>query len=64
MVTFSDGEFYLSRVRPGEYTLRVDQSTLDALGAVMDGGAVRVTVTAQGTDAVGLPTIRLVAKGR
>lgn len=33
IVTFSDGSFYLSRVRPGHYELTVSASALDALHA-------------------------------
>jgi hypothetical protein len=32
-VTFSDGEYYLSRVRPGTYEIRVAESSLRALNA-------------------------------
>jgi hypothetical protein len=33
IITFSDGSFYLSRVRPGNYTLTVSPGALDALRA-------------------------------
>ncbi len=33
VVTFSDGEFYVLGVKPGDYEVTVDQRVLDALGA-------------------------------
>jgi outer membrane usher protein FimD/PapC len=47
-LTFSDGTFYLGRVRPGEYEVRVSESSLRALGARSDPASVRVVVPAGG----------------
>jgi outer membrane usher protein FimD/PapC len=63
VVTFSDGEYYLSRVRPGEYDLEVDPASLAALGARVSGAVAPVTVPLQGDDAVVLPELRLVPAG-
>ncbi|MBA2671537.1 MAG: carboxypeptidase regulatory-like domain-containing protein [Gemmatimonadetes bacterium] len=43
-ITFSDGEFYFPRLQPGDYTVRVAESSLDALRAVMEGDEMRITV--------------------
>ncbi|MBV9773260.1 MAG: hypothetical protein JO040_04885, partial [Gemmatimonadetes bacterium] len=60
IVSFSDGEFYVSRVRPGEYELRVAESSLRALKARAEPAVVRFTVPAQGEETVvDLPTLRL-----
>ena len=56
--TFSDGAFYLSRVRPGRYLLTVASSSLRALGA-LDVVPRGVTVSADGDDVVEIPTVVL-----
>lgn len=43
-VTFSDGEYYISRVLPGRYELRVADSSLRALGAEAQGGLLSLDV--------------------
>lgn len=59
-VTFSDGEFYLTHLRAGEYTLTVAASSLRALSAATDPPAVRFTVPATaGSDAVAIPDLYL-----
>ncbi|MFL5382401.1 MAG: hypothetical protein ACJ8GN_07830 [Longimicrobiaceae bacterium] len=59
-VTFSDGEFYVTRLPAGEYTLTVAASSLRALGASTDPPAVRFTVPAAGgAAAVEIPAIYL-----
>lgn len=58
--TFSDGDFYVSRIRPGEYELRVAESSLRVLSAVSEPEAVRFTVSARaGEILVELPPIHL-----
>jgi hypothetical protein len=64
MATFSDGEYYLSRVRPGDYDLSVDPAALAALGAAVAGGTLRVNVPADGSEVVQLPEVRLVPGAR
>ena len=56
--TFSDGAFYVSRVRPGRYLLTVVSSSLRALGAA-DMGPREVVVGAEGDDVVELPAVTL-----
>jgi hypothetical protein len=56
--TFSDGEFYISRVRPGRYRLTVAQSSLNALGAVPDGEVLEVLIEPS-VEVLDLPPIRL-----
>jgi len=59
-VTFSDGEFYVTRLPAGDYTLTVAASSLRALSAGTDPPAVRFTVPATGgADAVDIPPIYL-----
>ncbi|MBV9108450.1 MAG: hypothetical protein JO306_03460, partial [Gemmatimonadetes bacterium] len=59
-VTFSDGEFYVTRLPAGEYTLGIAASSLAALGAAADPATVRFTVPATaGTESVEIPTIYL-----
>lgn len=48
VVTFSDGEFYVSRMRPGEYELTVSPASLAALRARAEPGVVRFVVGAAG----------------
>ncbi|MDB4949792.1 MAG: uncharacterized protein JWM27_2441 [Gemmatimonadetes bacterium] len=50
-ITFSDGEFYVGRVLPGRYQVRVAESSLRALHARSVPGTVRVDVAA-GADAI------------
>lgn len=58
--TFSDGLFYLSRVRPGRYRLTVSPASLEAIGAVADPNAFDFLVPATGDDVlVELPTVEL-----
>jgi hypothetical protein len=52
IVTFSDGSFYVSRVRPGTYRLTVAQSALDALGAEPLPASRTVVVTATADEPV------------
>jgi hypothetical protein len=59
--TFSDGEFYFGRVLPGEYELRVAESSLRALGAAAQGAPILFAVPAAGDGfLVEIPPIRLV----
>ncbi len=46
-LTFSDGEFYISRLIPGSYRLRVSESSLQALGADQPEGEVSIRVDAR-----------------
>jgi hypothetical protein len=63
-MTFSDGEFYIGRLLPGSYEIRVSESSLRALNARVRDGVIRVEVRA-GTDlnAVAAPPIHLVRAG-
>lgn len=62
--TFSDGEFYFGRVLPGEYELRIAESSLRALRAVAEGVPILFTVSPAGTEfLVEIPPIRLVPAG-
>lgn len=59
--TFSDGEFYFGRVLPGEYELRITESSLRALGAAAEGAPIVFTVSPAGDQfLVEIPPIRLV----
>ncbi len=61
VVTFSDGEFYLSRVRPGEYELSVSPASLRALRARAEPATVRFRISPAGDELlVELDPIRLV----
>jgi outer membrane protein OmpA-like peptidoglycan-associated protein len=51
-LTFSDGEFYLSRMRPGTYELSVARPALEALRARPDPASVRFTIPVAGAGAV------------
>ncbi|MET0399331.1 MAG: hypothetical protein ABW277_21255 [Longimicrobiaceae bacterium] len=48
--TFSDGEYYVGRLRPGEYEVRVAPSSLQALGARAEPAAVRFVVPSSGDE--------------
>ncbi|HET6233011.1 MAG TPA: hypothetical protein VFE05_23240 [Longimicrobiaceae bacterium] len=59
--TFSDGEFYVGRIRPGQYDVRVAESSLRALRVAAQPASVPVTVPAGGdAQLVDVPHIRLV----
>jgi len=55
--TFSDGEFYFQRVPPGSFTLRVADSSLQALG--LCGGSEEVVLPVLGNAVVVAPPLRL-----
>ncbi|HET6762906.1 MAG TPA: hypothetical protein VFH27_04515, partial [Longimicrobiaceae bacterium] len=58
--SFSDGAFYVGRLRPGEYEVRISESSLRALGARAVPATTPLTVPAAGRDAlIELPRIRL-----
>jgi hypothetical protein len=60
-VTFSDGQFYISRLRPGSYRLEVAPSSLQVLGARGQPADLNFTVHAGGHQiVVELPPIRLI----
>jgi hypothetical protein len=64
VMTFGDGEFYVSRLRPGDYELHVAESSLRALQAKAESGMTRFTVSGRGEDIlVELPPLRLVPDG-
>jgi hypothetical protein len=50
VVTFSDGEFYISRLRPGRYELRTAESSLRALRARAEPERVRFAISAKGDE--------------
>ena len=52
VATFSDGSFYLLGVRPGEYTLTVDQRVLDVLRMQAEPRRFSVTSSGDGPDAI------------
>jgi hypothetical protein len=59
-VTFSDGEFYVTRLAAGQYTLTIAQSSLAALGATTEPAAVRFTIPGTGGGAaIEIPPIFL-----
>lgn len=59
-VTFSDGAFYVSRMKPGQYEVTVAQSALDALGALAVPDRVVLTIPLRGQDLViDVPPIHL-----
>jgi hypothetical protein len=58
--TFSDGLFYVSRIRPGRYRISVSRASLDALGVGAEPQSMDVTIPATGDDlVVELPPVRL-----
>ena len=65
IVTFSDGSFYLSRVRPGTYTLTVSPGALDALHADASPASESLQVVVSADEPVfNAPPIRLHARPR
>ncbi|HEX8213282.1 MAG TPA: hypothetical protein VF584_24110 [Longimicrobium sp.] len=61
VLTFSDGSFYIGRIRPGQYQARVSESSLRALGARAAPAIITFTVPSAGSDPlVEIPAIRLV----
>lgn len=59
--TFGDGGFYISRMRPGRYTLTVTATSLAALGA--EQPVTVVIVPADGEDAIEVAPVLLRAAG-
>jgi outer membrane protein OmpA-like peptidoglycan-associated protein len=61
VVTFSDGGFYVPRLRPGSYEVRLAESSLRALQAHAAGGALRLEVpeSAAGEELLDLPRIQV-----
>ena len=61
--TFSDGLFYVSRIRPGRYLLTVSPASLDAIGAIAVPNALEFTIPAVGDELlVEIPEIQLRAR--
>jgi hypothetical protein len=60
VLTFSDGGFYIGRIRPGDYQLRVSESSLRTLGARAVPAATLLRVPASGPPLVEVPAIQLV----
>jgi hypothetical protein len=59
--TFQDGSFYLSRVRPGTYRLRVAERSLEVLRAVARPEMLEFVVPATGDDPlVEVPAVQIV----
>lgn len=58
--TFYDGQFYVSRIRPGAYRVRVAATSLSALDARIDSGFIDFVVPAAGDDVVELAPLHLV----
>jgi hypothetical protein len=59
-LTFSDGFFYVSRIRPGRYRLAISPASLRALGAVSAPPALEFSIPAAGQDlALDLPPLTL-----
>lgn len=60
VVTFSDGQYYLSRLRPGRYSITVAASSLELVNATPYPPVIEFSVSAQGDDpVVELPPILL-----
>lgn len=61
VLTFSDGEFYVSRLRPGRYEIRPAESSLRALGALARPATLPLVVPAEGEEPlIEAPPIHLV----
>ncbi|MEX1181787.1 MAG: carboxypeptidase-like regulatory domain-containing protein [Gemmatimonadota bacterium] len=61
--TFSDGQFYVSRIRPGRYRITVSPASLAAIGAAVQGPPVEFTVPVSGDDTVvELPPLHLTTR--
>jgi hypothetical protein len=59
-VTFSDGFYYVSRLRPGRYRIAVSSASLEAVGALSSPDALEFSVPASGEEpVVELPPIHL-----
>jgi hypothetical protein len=54
LVTFSDGDFYVLGVIAGDYDLRVDQRSLDALGMTAEPLPLTLAPTTEGVGRAGL----------
>jgi hypothetical protein len=61
IVTFTDGDFYLLGVKPGDYDLTVEERVLEGLGMI--AGPLRLTLTA-GVNGVGASGLEVVLKPR
>src|SRR5690606_33043050 len=58
--TFSDGFFYISRLRPGRYRLEVSPASLNVLGAIADPASMEFVIPDEGSEPlVELPPIRI-----
>jgi hypothetical protein len=62
--TFSDGSFYVPRIRPGTYRIRVAESSLRALGAAGVEGDDLFAVPHEGFEPVEVRTIRFFREDR
>ena len=54
LVTFTDGDFYVLGVTAGEYELKVDQRSLDALGMTAEPLPLTLAPTAEGVGRSGI----------
>jgi hypothetical protein len=63
IVTFSDGSFYLSRVRPGRYELTVSASALDVLHADASPATQSLQMTVSADEPV-FTTVPIRLRGR
>jgi hypothetical protein len=57
--TFRDGEYYVPRIRPGRYRVRIASASLAALGASMEGTELDFEVPASGGDVVRVGEMRI-----